>query len=648
MLLSPGQHYLKVPKDPLENLAYRHWIHEEASHSKSFRESVRAMCAEDILFYTNACVWTYDPRLGDGEKYLPFNTWSVQDAALHAILKAIEDGRDLVIEKSRDMGASWMCLLCFEWLWHWKQGVSFMMVSRKYELVEDRGNYRSLFGKVDLLHSRMPNWMMPNGWNPRKHRNNGQFTNPEFGGTIRAETTTTAAGVGDRDTAILADEFSRWEPKEARLFSAGTVDTSNCRIFNFTPFGTANTAYLMAMKDNFRKLRLFWASDPRKNWGMYQYDAKNAKLRFYDWDEQSMKLRERAAWAYPNYNSEGRPDPNGRPFDFILDGVLRSPYYDDFERRHSNRREMAQMWDIDYAGSSFPFFDKMTLQDHITEYARDPVWEGDMIADEELGTMLKLVKVANGPIKLWLSPDGDGNLPESEYGYSCGVDTSLGKGVTNSCASFYDNRTGRKVATIVSPFIAPKEFAVKVVSLCRLLKDHDGNTTELAWETGGPGTTFGDKVLELRYRRIYFRTNEKVLKKVVSDSPGWVNTRENLAKALSEYQYAMQTRMIVNCDRLAVSECEFYVHIPGGAEYSADSGSFDATTGDEDPTGAKENHGDRVVSDALAVKLVLSKGKLTAREKPQQKALNVNSLAWRRALVLQRERQLASSPDGDY
>ena len=65
--------------------------------------------------------------------------------------------------------------------------------------------------------------------------------------------TTSAAGVGGRRTAIFIDEFSRIEEGYALL--AGTADTTNCRIFNFTPFGTNNAAYKLSRRQDVRKLR---------------------------------------------------------------------------------------------------------------------------------------------------------------------------------------------------------------------------------------------------------------------------------------------------------------------------------------------------------------------------------------------------------
>jgi len=227
-MLSPGEDYKAVPKGLKENLAFRIALLERAARNPSLQAGLKEICKQDILFYVNAFVWTYDPRRKS--KTIPFVTWPVQDHALKAILSWVEEGEDGVIQKSRDMGASWMCLLVMEWLWHFHPGMSFLLVSRKEDLVDAPGDPDSLFWKLDFIHRHLPGWLRCETDRRRLH-----FGNMANGSTIDGESTTAAAGVGGRRTAMFIDEFSRIE--EGYQLLAGTADTTRCRIFNFTPWG---------------------------------------------------------------------------------------------------------------------------------------------------------------------------------------------------------------------------------------------------------------------------------------------------------------------------------------------------------------------------------------------------------------------------
>ncbi len=172
-MLSPGQWWKEIPKGPtaeaaLQHRRYRQAMREGAKGSQERQKDLLARCKEDLLFYVNTFVWTYDPRTIRGKIIgaVPFQTYPYQDEAFLEILSAIEEGEDLVIEKSRDMGASWMTLVVMEWLWHFHAGTSFLILSRKKDMVEKTGDPDSLFWKIDMLHRFLPRGCVRglNGW----------------------------------------------------------------------------------------------------------------------------------------------------------------------------------------------------------------------------------------------------------------------------------------------------------------------------------------------------------------------------------------------------------------------------------------------------------------------------------------------------
>ncbi len=596
--------YSKVPKKLTENIEFRKWLIKQCQNSRR-RQAVVDACRHDILFYVNAFCFTFDPR--KKESILPFVTYKYQDRGFLDVLDCIDTGRDLVIEKSRDMGASWISLLCMEWMWHFQPGKSFLMISRKLDLVDKPGDPRALFWKIDLAHKMMPEWLLPPGYGP-DCRKKYHFENPHNFSTIDGEATTQASGVGDRRTAIFLDEFSRMENGASIL--SGTADTTNCRIINFTPWGTNNAAYKLAKREDIRKLRFHWSEHPEKAAGLYRYSDKTHKLELLD----------------PEY----RYDPE---FKFIYDNKLRSPWYDAECKRRNNDREIAQHLDIDYQGSAYQFFDRAMINVLQEEYCFPPCWEGDIAFDQESGRPLEFIQRQGGPLKLWLNFIND-RPPRGLYGLGC--DVSSGTGATNSCGSVINGTSGEKVAQYQSPHLRAEQFAMRMMALGWMFCNEDGVPALLSWEHAGPGAVFGKTVIDCRYGNIFWRENNVMLGTTQHTMPGWYPTTETKILLLEEYRRALSSRECLNRDSAALDECLEFIHTPtGSVEHSGESAS-------EDPSGARGNHGDQVIADALGWKMALTFGKIgTAPKKNPPNKVLPGSIAYRRQQV-----ELETADDG--
>ena len=142
-----------IPKGYEENLLWRRSVYASARKSENDRMSLRKMCSEDLLFYVNAFCWTYDPRLDS--PIVPFITYPFQDETFIELDDAVGK-RDICIKKSRDMGASWMLCTLFEWRWHFRDGQSFLLVSRNEDYVDKSGNSKALFWKIDYILKNQP------------------------------------------------------------------------------------------------------------------------------------------------------------------------------------------------------------------------------------------------------------------------------------------------------------------------------------------------------------------------------------------------------------------------------------------------------------------------------------------------------------
>lgn len=625
--------YASVPKDETKNRQWRLDVIRQAAGSQETRQYLWEACRADTLFYFNGFYWTFDPRLS-GDKTVPFITYPFQDSAIEKIENSIHHGMDLVIEKSRDVGASWICMGVFEKRWHFLPDQEFLVISRDEDSVDKPGKKGSLFGKVDFLHAHMPPWLMPSGWPgefKKPCRTRGMFINPDTGSTITGSATIAAGGVGDRVTAILFDEFSRHEKGDE--LDLGTADTTNCRIFNFTAYGEGNAADRLRRSPHKRKMRLIWWMDPRKNRGLYQWDGDRQKFKYFVCDDNSEQVEcsahDYGEWADDSVNvQEGEPP---RKFNPLRDGKLRSPIYDQEELRRGNPRWMAINWDIDYVGSDDKFFDMRLMRELEAEDARPPAWVGDVIVDEGTGEFIELVEKENGPLKLWCRLDVLMQPAKSELGYGAGVDTSNGRGATNSCLMFGDAATGEKVAEFVTPHLPPEKFARRAFALGNWFVSDSGTPALIAWEKFGPGELFGDSLQELGYSQIYYHANETHRFPVAKPKfPGWPPSAARRADLFGDYEMALRQRRFRNRSSYSFKECGDFLRTPAGCEYKqarAAKGKIAAG----DTTGAKANHGDRVTGDALlnAAMIALGRPKFDRVEEATDPAEQFGNRAWR-------------------
>jgi hypothetical protein len=532
----------------------------------------------------NGFAYTHDPRrevFRDRPMilYRPF-----QEEGLLEIIRAINN-EDLFIEKSRDMGASWLCLLAFEWAWHFHSSMSFLLGSRVEDYVDKSDNPKALFWKIDFLHRHLPSWLMPPGYDD-SCRSRLHMLNPFNGSVIDGESTTKNFARGDRRSGILCDEFAMVEQGHGIISSV--ADATDCCIYNSTPQGVGN-AHDSLRHTAIKKLRFHWSEHPEKSHGMYTTD-----------EEGNLKVLK----------------PDGYPDDYkpILDGKLRSPAYD-YQESRLGPRKMAQEWDIDYLGSGYQFFRAAAVQEAIHRFARAPILVGDLEYDDLTAGPIRFREDPCGRLQLWCQLDKEGNIL-CDHSIVVGSDVSAGTGASNSCLCAYDVVTNEKLLEYANPYIRPEQFAKQAVAICRWLRK-----ALLIWESNGPGRQFGSRVVELGYGYIYCRRQEEAIsKKVKGDIPGWASTQQGKLVLMGEYRAAVENFKVVNRSKIALEvTLEYIFDGKGGVEHSR-------ANSNDDPTGARSNHGDRVMADALAWHSMSTRRSVPPPKKPEAP---VGSLAWR-------------------
>ena len=555
------------------NLEFRKKLLTMAAGDISFKNDIYSMCSRDILFFINSCVFTYDPRLKK-EKVIPFITYDFQDVAIDMV---VHSTGDLYAEKSRDMGASWIFLTVDEWEWQFHDDYSVLLGSRTEDYVDKKGDRKSLMWKVDSIIANQPKWLRPDYYRIYLH-----FENLDNGSTIEGESTTGDFARGGRWTKIMLDEFAAVEPDGQKVLKA-TRDATKRRIFNSTHQGSATSFYRIG-QTNIPKLIMHWSVHPEKNKGLYY--SVDGELVQLDKNYRDTVVVDGIKYDFPS------------EYPFILDGKLRSPWYDNECARSEHPMEIAQELDIDPFSSDFQFFDPNMIDEIEKQHVCNPYAEGEVEFDADSYDPIGFVDGVNGPLKLWVYPDYLNKIDRNmEIG--CGCDVSAGTGASNSTLSFVNLRTGEKIAEYANPWVKPEYFAKLAIAYCKYFND-----AFLVFDASGPtGRVFSDEIIRVGYRNLYYRRNEEGLNKKVSDKPGvFLNTKERSA-ILGLYRRSLKDRLFIQRSSLANQECLEYI------QKTSEEIIHSSAANSIDPSGAGMSHGDRVIGDALAAKCVQFLGK---------------------------------------
>ena len=599
---------LQVPKDPTENLIWRAKLLEMAEDDPQLQEDLYTACSQSVLFFINAFVFTlrvFETKEGKMQQAesaeVPFVTWPIQDTHIARIEHAIDDGGSLLTDKSRDMGATWDHLTVLTHRFLFRKSESFLMVSRKEDALDvldglpkdypngplsDPG---TLFGKIDFIIARLPEWMLP-----RMSRKKLHLVNGDSAARIDGESSNSTAGSSDRRTAIFLDEFAKVE--EAESIKRSTKDVTACRLVCSTPDGPGTCFSKWRLSGGIPVFELPWWEHPEK--GFERYAAQD----------------ECGRWK------------------------IRSPWYDAY-CADATPKEVSIELDMDHLGSGDTFFEATIIEQHKRLFARPAqhrltVNFDKKYSDDEIATAALKRDVDT----LLIKPSGTGQLlvwcelikhrPDQGHTYTVAADISKGQGASNSVASIMCNETREKIAEWADANTPPYEFARIVVALSIWA----GGTKRplVIWENNGdPGFDFGRQlVLTYRYPNIYFDKQAGTVRERVGKRYGWRSSPEKKAAALGLLRRAYAHGRFKNHSELALNECLMYVYYEGGgigpANLVAESGN------------ARKAHGDRVIADMLLIVADGKPGRHTSIESPKR------SFAARLARYKQQKRRQSS------
>jgi len=226
------------------------------------------------------CV-TYDPRKKSPEpKLLPLYPFDRQIDLLDFMGGCYDDGENGLIEKSRDMGASWIACAFATHLWLFETESACGFGSRKEEYVDKIGDPKSIFHKIRQIIQYLPTWMKPQDYSTSYMK----IINHDNGSTITGEAGDNI-GRGGRTSIYFKDESAHYERPDN--IEAALGDNTDVQIDISSVNGTNNVFYRrrMAGEDWVRgqkctkgMTRIFvmdWRDHPNKT--QEWYDTRRAR-----------------------------------------------------------------------------------------------------------------------------------------------------------------------------------------------------------------------------------------------------------------------------------------------------------------------------------------------------------------------------------
>ena len=565
---------LQVPKDPEANLAWRADMLAAAEEDIELQTDMYTAAAQSVLFFVNAFVFTLrifevDEKTGKMKQaeysHLPMVTWeNIQDRHILRIESAINKGEQLLTDKSRDMSATWNHLVVLVHRLLFADSESHLMISRKEDAVDILDglpkNYPygpiadpgTLFGKIDYILKRLPEWMLP-----RMNRKKLHLVNLSKGTRIDGESANATAGSSDRRTSIFLDEMGKM--KEGEAIKRSTRDVTACRFPCSTPNG-AGTA--------FSKWRL----------------SGQIPVFIMPWWEHPEKGKDR-------YVVE---DDLGR-------WKIRSPWYD-HECDVRSPKEVAIEIDMDHIGSGDTFFEGVIIEEHRKLFAKPPyrtlsISFHPKVPDTSISGMLikrdrsKVSVAPKGPWKIW------GRLiksrPDQKKTYTIGIDISKGMGASNSTMSIMCNETREKIAAFANA--NTPSFELAKLACAAALWCGGRSRPLLIWENNGdPGFDFGNQIMKTyQYPYIYFDRQTGTVAQKRGKRYGWRSNPEKKAAALGILRRAYAHGGFINHDEFALDEALTYIHFEGGGIGPAELV--------EESDSTRKAHGDRVIADMLCL-----------------------------------------------
>jgi phage terminase large subunit len=214
--------------------------------------------------------------------YIPLRLFPRQREMVEFLEARAAGKEDGLIEKSRDIGFTWVSGGWALHKWLFSPGFKVAFGSRTEDMVDKLGDPDSIFEKIRVMLRFMPRWLRPANFYFGAHCLHLRIINPQNGNIIRGEGGKNM-GRGGRSTVYILDEFAFLDNgADVERATSGNTDT---RIFA----STVNTPV-----DMFARKRFGGALKPHQ---IFRFHYTDDPRKTQDWVAHKKSSMEPHAWA---------------------------------------------------------------------------------------------------------------------------------------------------------------------------------------------------------------------------------------------------------------------------------------------------------------------------------------------------------------
>jgi len=518
----------------IPNMRQRYELYQKMKINQELAITAYALALKDVIYFFKMFLWTHEPRplylewYGLKNATIPFIPYPIQEEIILELVAAIRSGKDILLDKTREQGATWLVIGVILWFWLQREsGNDFLLGSRKFDNVDKKGSVDTLFEKFRYMLYYLPSVFLPDGFDANKHDNVGNIRNPFTGSFIAGEANNENFSTSGRYRAIFADEFAKWEETDEKAFTS-MGSAALCRIIVSTPFGMGRKFSKLRFDGSIRVLTLNWTDHPLHGAGQYEV-------------EQHPYLPEKK-------------------------NVKVSPWYlKECERRKGNpEADIGQELDMDHLSSGTPYFrgQMLIIQERYKA-----------LKGKEIGKHYEFVRTSDDEIDIFEHSTGRIVIAEEpvlgwECRYQISVDVAEGlEHGDNSVFYVYDRVTGKDVCWFVG------KVDTFVFSL---LLAYFGNKYDQAWiavERNNQGAAV-IQGLKFVYSNLYHKEDFGRVVDVETQQLGFHTNMKTKPIICGKLQRAIVDDCEGVLDKEFYQECQTFMYDKNG-KLGAEAGSWD-------------------------------------------------------------------------
>lgn len=251
-----------------DKVKYRVELLQACLRDQKLQAYERELCSRDPIHWLNNWVWIFEPRLEVwGINHIPLVLKEFQEEAFLDII----NGNSFVLEKTREMGATWIILAAYTYLFLYRPAQQLLIFSEQEDKVDD-WTASSLIGKAKYILDWLPDFLgfkEDVTWK-RTFLKITNLVRPE--NCLKGDSSSDNVGRGGRNSRIFWDEaafcqrtFKKWASigncsKSIQL--ASTVNGKN-NIFAYLRFSGKMKVYTW-----------HWSNDPDKGPAWYKAECE--------------------------------------------------------------------------------------------------------------------------------------------------------------------------------------------------------------------------------------------------------------------------------------------------------------------------------------------------------------------------------------